>query len=118
MTRALPSRIVALALGLALLIGSARFAAAQATAIDTAKQAGQIGERYDGYLGVVNSKATADMRSLVDDINAKRREKYAKIAQTNGVSTAQVARIAGAKLLDQTPSGQYVMPREGEWVLK
>jgi uncharacterized protein YdbL (DUF1318 family) len=81
---------------------------AVADALDDAKAAGQVGERYDGYLGVVKDSASA--RALVADINAKRKAYYAKIAAKNGATVEATAAIAGAKLVKGAPSGQYVMP--------
>ncbi|MDP3937304.1 MAG: YdbL family protein [Deltaproteobacteria bacterium] len=109
---------IALSFFLVVLPITSRFAAAQANVIDTAKAANQIGERYDGYLGVVDPKASEDIRVLTHETNVKRRAKYEEIARTNGISTGQVGRIAGAKLLEQAATGQHVMPREGEWVVK
>ncbi len=93
-------------------------AGARAAEIDDAKAAGQVGERYDGYLGVVKPDASPATQQLVKDINAKRRQKYQELAQRNGVLVDEVAKIAGKNLVDRAPSGQYVMPPSGEWVLK
>ncbi len=118
MKRSYLNLAIALSFFLAVLPITGRFAMAQANVIDTAKAASQIGERYDGYLGVVDPKASEDIRVLTQETNVKRREKYEEIALANGISTDQVGRIAGAKLLEQAPTGQHVMPREGEWVVK
>ena len=45
---------------------------------------GAVGERVDGYLGVVGSSAPADVAQLVEQINAERRAKYADIAGKQG----------------------------------
>jgi uncharacterized protein YdbL (DUF1318 family) len=88
-------------------------AVAQADALDAAKASGQLGERYDGYLGVVKSDAPAATKALAEDINAKRKTYYGQIAaKENGTTVAAVAAIAGAKLVENAPSGQYVMPSE------
>ena len=87
--------------------------AARADALDEAKAAGYLGERYDGYLGVVNDKVPAAAKALAADINAKRKVHYGKIAAKEGTQVSAVAAIAGAKLVKNAPSGQYVMPSEG-----
>src|SRR5262245_11995801 len=45
-------------------------------AILNARRAGLIGERYDGYLGVVNANLTASLRRQVGAINIRRRALY------------------------------------------
>jgi uncharacterized protein YdbL (DUF1318 family) len=86
--------------------------------LDDAKRAGSVGERPDGYLGVVDEDAGAEMWALVDEINGKRREKYREIAAKNGTSVEAVAALAGAKLAEKTPPGQYLMTLSGKWVRK
>jgi uncharacterized protein YdbL (DUF1318 family) len=88
---------------------------AAAASLDEAKAAGQVGERIDGYLGVVDAGAPGDVRALVDEVNAKRRAQYEQIAQKQGAPLAAVAQIAGKKLIDRTPSGQYVLDAGGQW---
>lgn len=80
---------------------------AQALTLDQAKASGALGERYDGYLGVVNASAEAD--ALAKNVNAKRKAAYAQIASKQGTTTAAVAAITGAKLVGEAPSGQYVL---------
>lgn len=90
---------------------------AAANPLDDAKAAGYVGERPDGMLGLVSSSAPADVVALVEEINAKRVESYAEIAEKNGIPVGAVAAQAGAKLIDRAPAGQYVM-RDGKWVRK
>ena len=86
--------------------------------LDTAKSSGWVGERPDGMLGIVKSGAPGDVKALVDDVNRKRRANYASIAQKNGTSADDVAKLAGPKLIERTPPGQYVMLPNGKWVQK
>jgi uncharacterized protein YdbL (DUF1318 family) len=83
-----------------------------------AKKAGSVGERPDGYLGVVSGGAGAEVKALVQGINAKRREKYGTIAKKNGTAVEAVAALAGAKLIEKTAPGQYVMTSSGKWIKK
>jgi len=85
---------------------------ASASALDDAKAQGLLGERYDGYLGVVKPDA-ASAKALAAEINVKRRAHYAKIASDENTQVEAVAAIAGAKLVKNAPSGQYVMPGPG-----
>ena len=98
---------------LLLLCLSALPAAAQS--LDQAKAAGQVGERIDGYVGVVDANAPGNVRAMVDQVNAERRAKYAEIAAERGTSVQAVAQIAGQKLIERTPGGQFVLGADGQW---
>jgi uncharacterized protein YdbL (DUF1318 family) len=58
------------------------------------------------------------VKQLVQDVNARRRQKYAEIAAQNGTAVDAVAALAGAKLIERTPPGQYVMNAQGHWEKK
>jgi uncharacterized protein YdbL (DUF1318 family) len=100
--------IVLLAVGLGI-------APAQAGPLEDAKAAGLVGERIDGYLGVVDSGAPGNVKSLVNQINAEREAKYAEIAKKQGAPVAAVAQIAGTKLIERAGKGEYVMGADGSW---
>jgi uncharacterized protein YdbL (DUF1318 family) len=103
---------------IALLIAAVLAVASSASALDLdgAKRRGLIGERPDGYVEAVGD-ASGDVRALVSDVNAKRRAAYEKIARQNGAPLADVAKIAGKKLIDGAPPGTYVKLK-GSWVRK
>ncbi len=88
---------------------------ARADALNDYKQSGQVGEQRDGYVGIVTKSPSAELEATVSDINRKRREKYAGIAETRGIDVSQVASLAGKKLVERTPSGQYVKDGSGKW---
>jgi uncharacterized protein YdbL (DUF1318 family) len=104
-----------LRLGAVLLMLCLSVLPAAAQSLDEAKAEGQVGERIDGYVGVVDANAPGDVRALVDQVNAERREKYAEIAAGRGTSVQAVAQIAGQKLIARAPSGQYVLGADGQW---
>ena len=83
--------------------------------LEDAKAAGLVGERIDGYLGVVDSGAPGDVKRLVDQINAERETKYTEIAKKQGVPVKAVAQIAGEKLIGRAGGGEYVMGADGSW---
>ena len=103
-----------------LLAGLVSLGTAQATpATDAAKAQCLIGERNDGYLGVVDGKrpsaeAVRDMR----EINLKRASAYDQLASRNGVTRAQAARATAEKLINQAPSGHCVQNASGAWIEK
>jgi hypothetical protein len=106
--------VLALSLGFSMMIAGG----ADAGALDDAKAAGFVGERADGYLGVVDGAAPGAVKALAADINAKRRAKYQGIADANGTSLQAVEAIVGNKLIERAQPGQYVMDATGRWVPK
>ncbi len=112
LTKLLAAFRVSLALGL----GGAGFGGtALAGPLGDAKAAGWLGERSDGYLGVV-SEAPVSAAALAADINAKRRAKYQGIAAANGTSLAAVEMLVGEKLIARAKPGEIVMNANGQWV--
>jgi uncharacterized protein YdbL (DUF1318 family) len=90
---------------------------AAALGLDAAKARGLIGERPDGYVEVVDTGAAPEVLALARDVNAKRLLAYQKVARQNGAPVADVAKIAGKKLIDSAPPGTYVKIG-GKWVKK
>lgn len=90
--------------------------AAFAISLDEAKAQGLVGEQLDGYLGLVVQNNEA--RKVVEDVNAKRKQVYLKLAQKNGVSAEVVAKLAAEKAAEKTASGHYIQNMQGEWVKK
>ena len=93
-------------------------APALAAPLDDAKAAGYLGEQPDGYLGLVDPAAPAEVKRLMTDINDKRRTYYQGIAVKNGTSLEAVQALVGAKLIDQAPSGIHVKDSNGRWIRK
>ncbi|MGD9852315.1 MAG: YdbL family protein [Nitrospirales bacterium] len=86
--------------------------------LDEAKQKGMLGERPDGYLGVVTPSTDTAVIDLMKEINQKRQEVYQTIADKNGTALSTVEALAGEKALKQTPPGQYILLPSGEWSIK
>jgi uncharacterized protein YdbL (DUF1318 family) len=82
--------------------------------IIAAKRAGQIGERYDGYIGYVTIP-TAILRRQVDAVNIRRRSLYSGLAARKGVSPEEVGITAACSLLRRSSIGEYYLPGEGGW---
>ncbi len=107
------------ALGLALVIALLPAPApAEADALDEAKAAGWVGERNDGFIGLVRKDAPPDVRRLVKTVNDKREVVYDEIADEEGTTPVVVAARAGAKLIARAPAGHYVQNDRGDWVRK
>jgi uncharacterized protein YdbL (DUF1318 family) len=86
-----------------------------ALSLDEAKAQGLVGERVDGFVGIVTADPPADVRQLVDQVNRQRREKYDEVAKQRGVPLDAVAKITGEKQMERTPAGQYVAGADGQW---
>ena len=91
---------------------------AWALSLDEAKDSGLVGEQRNGYLGIVVSGPSAQVKSLVEDINNKRRAVYQQIAQRNGTSLETVTALAGKKAIKKTRAGNYVRGADDGWQKK
>jgi uncharacterized protein len=84
------------------------------SALAAARQAGQVGERYDGYLGLATATSPAVQRQ-VSAINIRRRSLYVALARRRGV-TPQVAGLAtGCELLVRVQVGEMYLLQDGVW---
>ncbi|MCZ6710070.1 MAG: YdbL family protein [Gammaproteobacteria bacterium] len=100
---------------LLLLLSLCGVASAAALSLGAAKQQGLVGEQYNGYLGAVASSPASTVRSLVAEINTKRRAQYNRIASTNKLALAEVEALAGKKSIAKTIAGNYVKAQGGSW---
>jgi uncharacterized protein len=82
--------------------------------IVAAKRAGQIGERFDGYLGYVVTPSVA-LRRQVDAVNIRRRSLYSNLAARKGVSPDEVGITAACSLLKRIGLGEYYLHGQGGW---
>jgi uncharacterized protein YdbL (DUF1318 family) len=101
---------------LALLVAAfAPVAAAQEVpAIATARGAGGVGERFDGYLGIAGPVSPA-VRQQVNSVNIKRRALYSNLAQRNRVAPEDVGVTAGCSLLARVRVGEAYLLQDGRW---
>lgn len=100
--------VLAAGLGLAL--------PAAAIDLDQARTQGVVGERADGLVAAVAPSPAADVRTLVDSINAARMAEYKSIAQKNGTPLDAVQTVAGEKQLQRARENKwYVMDASGRW---
>ena len=118
MTRRLSLRLFAIPALIVILAGLGWSGPTWAISLHEAKAQGYIGEQANGYLGLVKSGAPADVKALMNDINAKRRQEYQSIASRNKTELNVIEALAGKKAIDRTPPGQYVRLPSGKWVRK
>lgn len=79
-----------------------------------ARANGQVGEKMDGYLGIVGA-ATPELRAMVDDINIRRRAVYAEQAQANNATLEEYAFTAGCLAISRTSPGEMYQAPDGSW---
>ena len=89
-----------------------------AATLEEAKASGLIGEKQDGYIGLVQTNAPADVVALVADVNAQRRQRYEQIARENGIDVGQVAKLAFTRAFETTLPGNFVESAPGQWTRK
>ena len=100
---------------LALLISMMAMSVAIASPLSQPKADGLIGEQANGYIGLVKQNVPADIKKLVNDVNAKRRAGYQKIAKKQGTSLAEVERVGGNTAIEKTLRGNYIRDASGTW---
>ena len=107
-------RLVLVAAAMAGLMAPGAVPAQDPATILAAKRAGQIGERYDGYLGYVIAPSAA-LRRQVDAVNIRRRSLYSSLAASKGVSPEEVGITAACTLLRRISPGEYYLPGQDGW---
>ena len=118
MTSRLSLRFLAIPALMVMLAGMGWSAPGWAIDLHQAKAQGFVGEQPNGYLGLVNPGASGDVKAMMNDINAKRRQEYEAIAQRTNTTLDVVEALAGKKAIERTPSGQYVKLPSGKWLKK
>lgn len=101
-----------LALGSPAIAQSSSFAAWFA-----ARDAGQVGERFDGYLGyaVPSSALSAGVRRQTEGINIRRRSLYTDLGTSRGASPSEIGITAGCTLLGRVAVGQAYLLGDNVW---
>ena len=98
----------------ALGVVAAPVAAQSSPVIVAAKSAGQVGERYDGFLGYAVAP-NARLRGQVESINIRRRALYTTLAAQRGASRVEVGITAGCELLATVAVGEAYLLGDNVW---
>ena len=85
-------------------------------AYEAARSSGQVGEKMDGYLGVVGA-SSPELQRVVSDINIKRRALYSQRAQAANppVTLEEYALTAGCIAIAKTVPGEKYQAPDGSW---
>ena len=115
-------KLIRLALVTAVLaLGAATFSPAAHAAdpvIERAIASGVVGERADGFLGLVKGSADPEVQRKVNEVNVKRRALYERLSRETGTTVEQVGIITGEKQIAKAAPGHYYMNAAGQWVTK
>lgn len=105
--------LIAPAMAIAFAAVSAPAFADRDPAYAAARAAGQVGEKTDGYLGVVGGGG--DLRGLVDKINIQRRSNYTDRAKAQSATVEEYAFTQGCMLIQRTAPGEKYQAPDGSW---
>lgn len=116
MNRDLVRRVALAAAGFALAAGglAAPAQAQRDPAYEAARESGKVGEKMDGYLGIVGASTPA-LQRMVNDINIKRRAVYADKAQEANATLEEYALTAGCIAIARTEPGEKYQAPNGSW---
>ena len=79
-----------------------------------ARTAGKVGEKMDGYLGIVGA-STPELQRIVNDINIKRRAVYSERAKATNATIEEYALTAGCQAILNTEPGEKYQAPDGTW---
>ena len=79
-----------------------------------ARAEGKVGEKIDGYLGIVSSSSPS-LQAIVNDINIKRRAVYAEKAKAANATLDEYALTAGCQAILATAPGEKYQAPDGSW---
>jgi len=101
------------------LLALAGLSPAAASPLDGPRDAGVVGERYDG-LAVIRDegRASAQIRGLVADINRQRRAYYEDQAASQNAPVPAIAAIYAETIFEKAPAGWWFLLQDGRWVQK
>ena len=88
--------------------------AAQSPVVSQAVQAGQAGERYDGYMAVVGN-GSAELQRQVSAINIRRRNLYIGLAARRNVTPEVVGLATACQLFSELAAGEAYMLDDRVW---
>ncbi|MDX1922023.1 MAG: DUF1318 domain-containing protein [Alphaproteobacteria bacterium] len=82
--------------------------------LHSARAAGQIGEKADGFVVALDPSVQA----LADQVNAKRQAEYAAVAAKKGQSVAVVGSVFASTIIAGLEKGAKYQAADGSWKTK
>ncbi|MFT7372844.1 MAG: hypothetical protein ACI9T9_001536 [Oleiphilaceae bacterium] len=87
---------------------------ALALTLDEAQSKGLLGENASGYLEMT-PRGNAEAKVLMNDINAKRKNRYQSIADKQKTDLKSIEKIAGEKITSKLNTGEFFKDSNGQW---
>ncbi len=112
------SRMAAVTYALACVVMIVPLVASAEFLLGKAKSAGQVGEQRDGYLGLVDQRAPADIKKMVVDTNQRRKQRYQNVAERLGSPLEKVGKTAAMRHFKHAQPGELIQAEDGSWVKK
>ena len=103
---------------LAVLLMSLAFSTAWALDLGAAKDQGLVGEARTGYLEAVQQPASAEVKALIEEVNAKRKAQFERTAEKTNTTVVQVAYRFYELAVERTAPGHYYQDASGNWKKK
>ncbi len=85
-----------------------------ALSVDEAQSQGLLGENASGYLEMT-PHGNAEAKTLMDNINNKRKAKYQSIADKQKTELKSIEKIAGEAIVKKLPAGEFYKDSSGKW---
>jgi uncharacterized protein YdbL (DUF1318 family) len=93
------------------------FQGAWAIDLHAAKEQGLVGEANTGYLAAVGAPS-AEVKALIDEVNAKRKAEFKRTAEKTGATLQQVQVRFYELAVQRTEPGHYYQDASGNWKRK
>lgn len=91
----------------------------QDVSVRNLKAMGLVGERFDGYLGIVVPEVDNQIRLTIDQLNNERQEQYMKIvSQSEGSTVGDIELRAGSAFIQREKAGFYILIEGKDWEKK
>ena len=89
---------------------------ANAQGLNDLRASGAIGEGFDGFARARSNDPA--VKAKVEQVNARRRDIYAKRAAEQGISADQVGRVYASEIMGRAPAGTWFLQANGTWTRK
>ncbi len=86
--------------------------------LGTAKSSGQVGEKRDGYLALIDQRAPENIKKMVADTNERRRQRYQELAARVGWTIEQAGKQAATRNFKHARPGELLEAEDGSWTKK
>jgi uncharacterized protein YdbL (DUF1318 family) len=85
-----------------------------AMTLDEAQSKGLLGENANGYLEMT-PRGNTEAKVLMNNVNAKRKNRYQSIANKQKTDLKSIEKIAGEKITSKLNTGEFFKDSDGQW---